>query len=105
MKIKFNHKKGVNAVIMTIVTLGIATITIAVYAIVIGAFRDTQTSGTLPYNVTNAGLTLFSGLTSQFSTIGNISGVLLLVAVMALFGVGAYMGYQQVSGSGKGKKR
>lgn len=95
---KINMKKGVNAIITVIATLGLATISIAVYAIVVSAFRDSQVAGSLPYNITNDGLNLFSGLTSQFSTIGTVSGVLLLVAVMALFGIGGYMAYQGMAG-------
>jgi len=114
---KINAKKGINAVIMIIATLGLATITIAIYAIIVQAFRNSQggialcglnsTGGLanpaythcgLAYNISNAGLGLFTGLTGQFSTIGQVSGVLVLFAVMALFGIGGYMAYQNMGG-------
>jgi len=122
---KLNLKKGLNAVIMVIATLGLATITIAIYAIIVQAFRNSQVSRyctnsttilngtincfkatnhsftsanhelhTLAYNISNSGLGLFTGLTGQFSTIGQVSGVLVLFAVMALFGIGGYMAFQ-----------
>jgi len=95
---KINTKKGINAVIMVIATLGLATITIAIYAIIVQAFRNSQTTNSLAWNITNSGLGLFTGLTGQFSTIGQVSGVLVLFAVMALFGIGGYMAYQNMGG-------
>ena len=110
---KINAKKGINAVIMVIATLGLATITIAIYAIIVQAFRNSQVTNTggcnatsvvkcgYAYNISNAGLGLFSGLTNQFSTIGQVSGVLVLFAVMALFGIGGYAAYQGMAGQGQ----
>ena len=93
---KINFKRGITQLVGIVVGLGASVIGIALYAIVVTAFRDTQTAESLAWTISNAGLALFSGVTSQFGTIGTISGVLMLAGVMALFGVGGYALYNKV---------
>ena len=70
----------------------------AVSAITLQAFRDSQTSGTLAYNITNGGLTFLSNASSQLGTAGTILGVSLLLVVIGAVGVLGYMGYQKARG-------
>lgn len=88
-------KNGIEQYIAVIVGIGLSTITLMITVIVISAMRDSQPANSMAYNVTNAGLTLFSGVTSQFGTIGTISGVLLLAAIVMGFGMGGYMLYRR----------
>lgn len=74
---------------------GVSMIFLGVMAIVLTAFRDTQTSTDVAYVILNDSLNLFSGLTSQFSTVGTIAGTLFLLVVLALVG---FWGYQRVRG-------
>ena len=90
--------KGITQYIGIIMALGMSVIGLVVYALVIQAFRDSQAKSTLAYNIANSGLSLFSGVTGQFSTIGTIAGVLLLAAVVFAFGIGGYALYNKTHG-------
>jgi len=89
-------KNGVIQYMGVVMGLATSVIGIAVVAIVLGAFGSTQTAGSLPYNITIAGLNLISGIVSQFQTIGTVTGVLLLAAVVAMFGFGGWYAYQKM---------
>lgn len=93
-----NLKYGIQQYIGVILALGSSVIGLMIYAIIVGAIRDTQTVNSLPWNIANSGLALFSGVTTQFGTIGSVSGVLLLAAVVFGFGFGGYMLYQKATG-------
>lgn len=97
-------KKGEgNAIVQTIVGLGIGVIVIAVIAIMLGAFQSgliTNTAGCnstvttacgYDYNVTGRGLTFLDNATSKFATAGTIVGVLFLLGIL---GGGAFLGYK-----------
>lgn len=70
---------------------------IAVLAIVLQAFRDSQTVNSSAYNITQGGLSFLTNATEQFGTAGTILGVMLIVAIVGIFG---FLGYQQL-----GKRR
>lgn len=93
---EFKLKKGLQQYLNIPLGLGIGTISMMIMVIVITAFRDSQTASTLAWNITNAALNLFSGVVSQFTTIGTIIGVLLLAAVVFAFGYGGYMVYNKM---------
>ena len=97
------HKKGeTNAIVQTIVGLGIGVIVIAVIAIMLGAFGEglvtnvagcnsTNVTGCgVEYDVTVRGLTFLDNATSKFATAGTIVGVLFLLGIL---GGGAFLGY------------
>lgn len=88
------NKKG-NAIVQTIVGLGIGVIVIAVIAIMLGAFQSGLTSNSMEYNVTGRGLTFLDNATSKFATAGTIVGVLFLLGIL---GGGAFLGYKAYKG-------
>lgn len=67
----------------------------AVSAIVMQAFRDSQTTNSYAYNISQGGLTFLANASSQLGTAGTILGVSLLLVIMGAVGFGAYMGYQK----------
>lgn len=71
-----------------------SVIAIAVTAIVLQAFRDSQTANTSAYNISNGGLTFLLNATNQFGTAGTILGVMLIVFIVGAFG---FLGYQALS--------
>ena len=79
-----------NAIVTTIVGLGIGVIVIAVIAIMLGAFQDGLTTNSYEYNVTTRGLSFLDNATSKFATAGTIVGVLFLLGIL---GGGAFLGY------------
>ena len=62
-------------------------------AVVAGAVRDTQTSGSSAYNASNNGLLAIVNFTSQLGSAGTIAGLsgLVLAAVVIL----GYLGYKR----------
>jgi hypothetical protein len=116
-------KRGnADMVVSAIVALGVGVITIAVIAIMLGAFRDdvecqtgytfnstasncylttnasVKDGTTIEYNVTGRGLTFLDNATSKFGTAGTIVGVLFLLAVIGGGGVLGVMAYRKVKG-------
>ena len=93
--------RGVLQYMEVAMALGFSVVGLMIYAIIVGAVRDTQTKGGLAYNIANSGLNLFSGITSQFSTIGTLTGVLILAGVVLGAGIGGYALYNKASGKDK----
>lgn len=77
------------------VTVGITMLVLAGVVIGVGAFRDTQTSGDISYEVLNDTITMFENAGDQLSTVGTMIGVGLLIGVILI----AFAGY------GYGKSR
>ena len=88
---KLNKKGQAEAVVKTIVALGIGVIVIAVIAIMLGAFQSDLTTDSMEYNVSGRGLTFLDNATSKFGTAGTIVGVMFLLGIL---GGGAFLGYQ-----------
>jgi hypothetical protein len=92
-----NGKRGnIGGFMSVVLGIGIGVVTIAVLAIMLGAFRTSLTANSYEYNVTSRGLSFLDESTKQFSTAGTITGVTLLLAIIALIGFGAYAGYQKM---------
>jgi amino acid transporter len=89
--IKRIGKRG-NAWVSIASGFAVGLIALAVVAIVISAFKGTQTSGTPAYNVLNNTETFMLNATNQLGTAGTILGVMAIVAIIAVFG---FMGYQK----------
>ena len=87
---------GVTQYIGIAIALGSSVVGLMLYAIIVQAVRNTQTAGTLAWNIANSGLALFTGVTSQFSTIGSLVGVLILAGVVFAAGFGGYQVYNKM---------
>lgn len=93
-------KKGQTNVFMALVMgLGIGIVAIAILAIMLQAFKDSQTANSIGANISGDGLTFLDNTTSQFGTAGTILGVSLLLVIIGAIGFGAYAGYQKFRGS------
>lgn len=92
MKSKRGQTGGFLAVVAGI---GVGVITIAVLAIMLGAFSTSLTANSYEKNITNRGLEFLDNATDQFSTAGTILGVTLLLAIVALVGFGGYSAYKK----------
>ncbi len=64
--------------------IGLVTLVliVAVGAIVLGDFQDTQTAGSLPSNITGNGLTGLSNMSAQFGTVGTVAIAAVLIALV-----------------------
>ncbi len=72
-----------------LLTFGVAVIFGAVIAIVLAAFRDTQTVDTSAYNISVNGLLGVQNISTYFSTSGTLIGVgILITIVIAAFAFG-----------------
>ncbi len=76
-------------------TAGIALVLLGTVVMVLEAFKDASTSGSIAEKVINQSLQLFTGLTSQFSTVGSIAGILFLLVILGLVG---FWGYTKIRG-------
>jgi hypothetical protein len=75
---------------------GVALIGLAIVAIVLGAFKTTQSSGTVAYTILNNTETFLLNATSQLGSAGTILGIMAIVAIVAVFG---FLGYQKFNSS------
>lgn len=66
----------------------------AIYVIILGALNS-STTNTTAQTVINNTLDLFTQFTGQFSTIGLVGGILLLLVLVAAAGVGAVWAYRR----------
>ena len=76
-------------------TAGISIVLLGVVVMVLEAFKDSTENGSTAYTVLNQSLGLFTGLTSKFTTVGNIAGVLFLLVILGLVG---FWGYTRIRG-------
>jgi hypothetical protein len=76
------------------VALAISVVSFVVLAIMLGALRDSQTANSLPYNISQNGLTFLSNVTGQLGTAGTILGVSLLLVIIAGIGFAGYSVYK-----------
>lgn len=60
---------------------------------------DGITSGDYAFNVTGDGLTFAQNFSSQWGLAGTILGYVLVLAILALIGLGGYMAYGKFRGS------
>lgn len=73
------------------------------FVIVVILLQSLQTSSgvtanSYAFNITGDGLTFADNFSSQWGLAGTILGYVLVLAILALIGVGAYAGYQKVRG-------
>lgn len=94
-KRRMNKKGQLDTYINYFVGAGAAVLLMAVIVIVLNAFQGTQTAGTAAFSVLNNTQQMFVNLTSQFTTIGTVGGVLALLVIIGLVGV---FGYQRIKG-------
>lgn len=91
------NKRGmVQGFLQFVMGLGIGVVVIVVLAIMLGALQGSQTSGSLPYNITGQGLTFLDNTTKQFGTAGTILGVSLLLLIIGGIAFGGYYAYSKV---------
>lgn len=69
-----------------VLVLGLAVMIASATAVAVTSFRDTQTTGSDAYNISDSGLTGLSNFASQVPTVGTIIGVALIIGVV----VGAF---------------
>ncbi len=83
-----NSRKGQLAG-ATNIAIGLVTLVlvVAVGAIVLGDFQDTQTADSAPHNITGDGLTGLTNMSTQFGTVGTIA----IAAVLISLVVGAFV--------------
>ncbi len=85
MQIKslFSGKKGqltgASELAIGLVTL---VLIVAVGAIVLGDFQDTQVANSLPANITGNGLTGLENMSAQFGTVGTVAIAAVLIALV-----------------------
>jgi len=69
--------------------IGLVTLVliVAVGAIVLGDFQNTQTANSIPFNITGDGLSGLSNMSAQFGTVGTVAIAAVLIALV----VGAFV--------------
>jgi len=93
---RMNRKGQVGGWVSFGLGLAISVVSFVVLAIMLGALQTSQTTNSLPYNISGNGLTFLSNVTGQLGTAGTILGVSLLLVIIAGVGFAGYTAYQKV---------
>lgn len=93
-----NKRGQVNGFLQFTVGLAIGVVLIGVVAIMLQAFKDSQTANSYAANISQDGLTFLDNTTSQFGTAGTVLGVSLLLVIIGALGFGGYMAVQKYRG-------
>lgn len=81
-----NNKKG-QAITVTnaptlVLSLGLLVIMSSIVGLIVGSVQSTQTTDSVEYNISGAGLTLFTNFSDQFGTIGIVAGAGLIIGLL-----------------------
>ena len=73
---------GLGTLVPVVVTFAVAILATSLIAGVVGDVRDGQTASSAERNITDAGLTGMINLSSQFSNIGTIIAIVVIIGLL-----------------------
>lgn len=94
-------KRGMAQFIDYAVGFGVAIVGFVIVVILLQSLQTSQgvTANSYAYNVTGQGLTFANNFSQQWGLAGTILGYVLVLAILALIGVGGFMAYKHYRGS------
>jgi hypothetical protein len=94
------NRRGMAQFLDYAVGFGIAIVGFVIVVILLQSLQTSSgvTAGSYAANITGDGLVFADNFSSQWGLAGTILGYVLVLAILALIGVGGYMGYQKVRG-------